>query len=187
MIMDQFLKGIGILVIVGVALYLAGIIKNIPEVKDIPYVGELELSDNCFRYKHIHNQWYDLSIRFDISDNAEYSDGKLEIYYAMRIEKSGCELSGEAYKVKDIVTDSTNTDIETTYDREQIPLNISGQIDEGHMKLELSHQTISNNDCRVNISLPLSRYDIHDIRGTFTEECDNGSGTVKILERTEYY
>lgn len=183
--MSQVLKTIIILAVIGVILYRLGIIKNIPVVEDIPYVGKLELSDNCVRYNHIHEQWYDLSILFEESNNTSYSEGKLEIYYAIQISKSVCELLGEAYKIKDVIQDSTNTTVETPYDIGEIPLNFSGRIDEGFMILELSHKTVSNKDCLVTVKIPLSRYEIHDSRGMFQEVCGASSGVAKILNRTK--
>lgn len=174
--MMRYIIGIAVLLFV---LYFFGILKKIPIVKDLPFLGEVELTDNCHR-KNCDGS-YDLSILFERSDNRSFEKQKLEIFYKISIKRQKCSIGGSGYKSGEQTTDTLSQQkLLREYSSEKFPVIVNGEILNDTLYLELSKSTKSNIDHKVNLKFPYSGDEINVSRGAFEEDLTNSKGKAKI-------
>jgi hypothetical protein len=159
--------------------YSTGILKKIPVIKDLPFIGDVELTDNCAR--KMCDGKFDLAISFENSDNRLFEKQKLELYYLLEIKRTGCKILGEGYKSGEQIIDTlTNKKIPKQYLADKFPVNVSGEIENDTLHLEISTQTSSNFDNKINVRVPFKHNTIDIVRGTFDESLTNGNGKAKL-------
>lgn len=176
--MIKNIVGIGVILLI---LYLTGILKKLPIIRDLPFIGDVELTDNCAR-KNCRGKYY-LSISFDKSDNLNFEKQKMELYYSIEINNENCNIFGEGYKSGEQIIDTvTNETKSRDYPENRFIVVVSGQISDDSLFLDLSNKTKSNTDHKISVRFPFSEKSIHTLRGVFSEDLTNARGKAKIIK-----
>lgn len=175
----KYLIGLGLILTV---LFFTGILKKLPNIKGLPYVGDLELTDNCIRKNCDGN--YILSILFEKSENRSFVKQKMELFYSIKIKKNNCTITGTGYKSGEQVTDTLTQDkVRRAYSENKFPVTAIGQIINDTMFIEISKNTKSNTDHKISLSFPFLGNEISLVRGVFKEELMNSSGKAKLSKQ----
>lgn len=177
--MTRYIVVVGLILMV---LYFTGVLKKIPVIRDLPFFGDVELTDNCLR--KVCEGSYDLSILFETSSNRSFAKQKMELFYSIKLSKNDCTIRGTGYKSGEQITDTiTQEKIRRDYLEDKFPVTTIGVISNDTLYLEISKNTKSNTDHKVNLKFPFPENEIHLLRGVFTEDLTNSSGKAKLQKK----
>lgn len=139
---------------------------------------EIKFKDPCIR-KDVDGVYF-LTVTTKKSDDKISENRELEMYYKFNLKKDECILSGNGTKFKGSLINQINLNKRDTLSEQDRQIDVTGQIYHDTLKLDISFTIERPKDGKLHVVCPYESKKISVLRGIFTEDKFNSTGTAKL-------